>query len=341
MNIFISLHAYPPHHCAGGEMYIHNMAKQFVKCGHKVRVLLHHSEANGIKKPYDIDGVEVWPRNRSMENFFFWADRIITHLGWTSWTVGHAQLVFKKPVFFVVQNTHHYPCVADPTKRVGIIYNSQWAKDKLQYPQPSIVLPPPVDFRQYDLGETNFDKPYITMVNLNENKGGKILWDIARAMPDKTFLAVKGSYDEQIIEDVPNVRVIENTPNMLDVYRATRILLMPSAYESWGMCATEAMCNGIPVICTPTPGLKENCGDAGLYVGNEPEETAKTLTGSDVDLPKVAGREDIAAWVKRIRKLDKEKAYLRQSALCRTRSREHDPQKRYGDLMRFIIDMNF
>ena len=337
MKILFSVHAYPPYHNAGGEMYLHNMAKHLVKCGHQVRVLLNESEKNGIKMTYDIDGVEVWPRNRSLENFFFWADRVVTHLGWTSWTVQVAH-IFKKPVFFVVHNTHEYSCVSNPEKPVGIIYNCQAAKDKLNYPQPNIVLPPPVDFRQYDLGENNFDKPYITLINLNENKGGKIFWNIARAMPDRKFLAVKGGYDPQIVEDLPNVTVVEHTPNILDIYRATRLLVMPSAYESWGMCATEAMCNGIPVICTPTFGLKENCGDAALYVGKEPDAAPLKAMGNDADLPKVTGREDIAAWVKQIRTLDNKKAYLSRSKCCRDRSRQHDPLTRYELLLDFVTN---
>jgi hypothetical protein len=40
---------------------------------------------------------------------------------------------------------------------------------------------------------------------------------------------------------------------------------MPSHYESWGMVASEAMASGIPVICSDTPGLRENCGDAAIY----------------------------------------------------------------------------
>ena len=32
---------------------------------------------------------------------------------------------------------------------------------------------------------------------------------------------------------------------------------MPSDYESWGRTATEAMCSGIPVICSEANGLKK------------------------------------------------------------------------------------
>jgi len=338
MKILISLHAYPPHHNAGGEMCTHNIAKYLVSKGHAVRVLVNESEKHGITIPYDIDGVEVWPRIKRIDILFHWCDSIITHLGWTHYTVGLAH-VFHKPVFFVVHNTHFYPCVGDRARPVNVIYNCQAAKNILQYPQPNIVLPPPVDYRDFDLGQDPAHNKYITLINLNENKGGKILYQLARAMPERKFLAVKGSYDPQIIEDLPNVHHMDHTHDIKEVYRKTRILIMPSEYESWGMCATEAMSNGIPVICTPTFGLKENCGDAALYVGKEPAE-AKKGSGDDAELPKVTGRDDIQAWVRQIRSLDNKKTYLHQSNLSRERARFHDPQKRYEELLAFVINPN-
>jgi glycosyltransferase involved in cell wall biosynthesis len=77
---------------------------------------------------------------------------------------------------------------------------------------------------------------------------------------------------------------------------------MPSLYESWGRTATEAMCSGIPVICTETGGLAENCGKAGVYV----ERTAD-------------------AYALEIEKLNNTKLYLRKSKDSRIRSRELDP----------------
>lgn len=336
MKILLSVHLYPPQHAAGGEMYLHNMAKHLITKGHSVRVLLHEAQYYNIKRVYIIDGVEVYPRGRNLEEHFFWADRVITHLGFTAWTVSVAR-VFKKPCFFVVHNTHPYSCVSDKEQRVNIIYNCQTAKERLQYPQPNIVIPPPVDYRYYDLGFDPIGNEYITLINLNDNKGGHILYDIARALPDKKFLAVKGAYDPQIIQELPNVHFMDNTPNILDVYRKTRILIMPSEYESWGMCATEAMANGIPVICTPTFGLKENCGDAGIYIGEEPKVGEN---GKFPAMPKVTGRDDIKAWVREIRKLDNKKTYLSQSKRCRERSRFHDPLHRYELLEAFVINPN-
>jgi len=80
------------------------------------------------------------------------------------------------------------------------------------------------------------------------------------------------------------------------------LLIMPSTYESWGRTATEAMCSGIPVICTETGGLSENCGSAGVYV----ERTAE-------------------AYALAIEKLDNQKLYLRKSEAAWKRSIELDP----------------
>lgn len=335
MKILLSIHLYPPYHNAGGEMYVHNLAKYMVGKGHQVRVLLHEAAHYGIKNVYVYEGVEVFPRGRNLEEHFFWADRIITHLGFTHWTV-NVNTVFRRPLFFVVHNTHYYPCASDPSNPVNIIYNCQHAKALLGYPQPNIVIPPPVDFRKYDLGKETIDNKYITLINLNENKGGSILWEIARAMPDRQFLAVKGGYDPQIVKDLPNVTVMEHTPDIMQVYAQTRLLIMPSEYESWGMTATEAMCNGIPVICTPTFGLKENCGSAAQYVGKEPVMTVDDAGA--LAWPRVTGRDNIQAWVKQIRKLDDKKYYLSRSKAARERSRQLDPLKDYELALAFLTD---
>jgi glycosyltransferase involved in cell wall biosynthesis len=49
------------------------------------------------------------------------------------------------------------------------------------------------------------------------------------------------------------------------IYGKTNIVLVPSFYESYGRVGLEAAINRLPVICTPTDGLKECLGPAGLY----------------------------------------------------------------------------
>src|SRR5690606_19054142 len=84
------------------------------------------------------------------------------------------------------------------------------------------------------------------------------------------FLGVTGIYGrQQDLAGLANVEVIPHVPHPEmrgRVYARTRVLLVPSSYESWGRVASEAICSGIPVVAHPTPGLRECLGDAGLFV---------------------------------------------------------------------------
>lgn len=306
MNIVASVHLYPPDHNCGAEYMLHNMLKDLQAKGHHVRVLLHDANKYKIRNNYVFDGIDVFPPNANViEGLFRWGHAIFTHLDFTRWTI-HTAKLYRKPVFHLVHNSHPYPEIIDAEKKQHIIYNSQWLKDLLNYNFSNFIVTPPVDYNYYDLGNEPERSEYITLINVNENKGGKIFTDIARAMPHKSFLGVLGSYDEQITQTLPNVKYVANTPDIKQWYAKTRILLMPSKYESWGRTASEAMCSGIPVICTDTPGLKENCEKGGIFIKN---------------------RDNVKEWVEAITKLDDKKTYSWASRKAKARSRELDPRK--------------
>lgn len=301
MNIVLSIHLYPPQHNCGAEMMIHRIAKHLQSKGHHIRVLLHQANYYKITNNYVYDGVDVFPPNANViENLFNWSHAVFTHLDYTKWSINMAAMK-KKPLFHLIHNSHKYPEIVQAERKQHIVYNSEWIKDSLQYDFDNFTLTPPINTSQFSSDKSSVSNEYITLINLNENKGGKIFEEIARALPNKRFLAVMGSYDEQFIPKLPNVKVVPNSPNIKSVYEQTRILLMPSKYESWGMTATEAMSYGIPVICTETEGLKENCSNAGIYIKN---------------------RADVKEWIDAIFKLEKAVAYNAQSEKVRKRAME-------------------
>ena len=294
---------------------IHGIAKHLISKGHNVRVLLHQANYVRITNNYTFDEVDVFPPNPNViDGLMRWCDGVFTHLDYTRWTIDTAKM-YKKPVFHLIHNSHPYPEIIMAEKEQHIIYNSFWLKDLLNYNFSNFILPPPTDYRFFDLKNDPNKSEYITLINLNKNKGGEIFEQIARAMPNKKFLGVMGSYDEQIIPKLQNVKIVEKSVNIKDYYAMTRILLMPSEYESWGITATEAMSSGIPVISTDTPGLLENCGKAGIYVKK---------------------RDDIKAWVKAISDLDDEKKYRECSRKAKERAKEHDPRKKLDELEPWI-----
>jgi glycosyltransferase involved in cell wall biosynthesis len=292
-------------------MMIHNINKYLISKGHEVRVLIWQSNHYNIKNIYVYDGVDVFPPEQNMvETLFLWADVIITHLDFTQQTI-HLGRIFKKPVMHLIHNYSTYESIKQADRPQYIVYNSHAAKEKLQYTHESFVLHPSCDYRFYDTGKDSQQNEAITLINLDKNKGGHILRQIAEMMPHKKFIGVKGSYSEpakdgQQTEQPGNVEIHEKTQYIKEIYSRTRILIMPSEFESWGRTATEAMASGIPVICTKTPGLVENCADAAIYVND---------------------RDNIDEWVRAIEKLDNPKTYKKWSDKAYARSRELDPTK--------------
>jgi glycosyltransferase involved in cell wall biosynthesis len=325
---------------------LHHVFKYLISKGHHCRVILHRDL--DIATPYEWEGVEVFgskPGTRA--DTYRWADVIITHLDFTQFTIIMAREA-RRPLVHFVHNDIPYSSIVNNFGGVSAVYNSEWIKEKIGYTIPGFVLHPPCDVAFYDTGATIkelFDREYITLISLNERKGGHFFYQIAKEMPDKKFMGVIGSYDNpgplkkmqvDIINELvqlPNFTLVANTPDIISSYKKTRVLLMPSDYESWGRTATEAMCSGIPVICTPTPGLKENCKDAGVYIGSLIEDCKPG--DAQVELG------DLEDWVKAIRKFDDFKYYEKYSLLCKARAKELDPLKELEALENFLHDRKF
>jgi len=163
----------------------------------------------------------------------------------------------------------------------------------------------------------------ITLINLRPDettrdgvtlgKGAELFWELAKLLPDQKFLGVKGAYGEQLVYDLPNVQVLDHVPHdqmREKVYARTRVLLMPSSYESWGRTAVEAMASGIPTVHHPTSGLLEAVGDADI---------GRNRAGIGID------RNQAGLWSEALRLLANERIYngFRKAAL--RRSAELDP----------------
>jgi glycosyltransferase involved in cell wall biosynthesis len=198
----------------------------------------------------------------------------------------------------LIHNTHYNDLIRVINPLNGyVIYNSEWVKDKLRYPQESYVLHPPVDHKEYTVRPTG---KAIALVNCYKPKGGDILVELAKALPKRKFIGVFG-YGDQVVGDQKNITYLENTDDIKAVYRKSRIVIMPSTYESFGRVAVEASASGIPVVVTNTPGLREALDYAGLFIMN---------------------RDNIEEWVKAIEDLDDDELYKKVGSLGKKRAKE-------------------
>lgn len=302
--IVVYVRFYLPYSNCGSDHYLHRVLKWLQNRGHRITVLLG-SDAKGV--PYEYDGIEVRSKPLFGIPYFLDCDVVFTQLDFTCFTCNEVK---RKPIVWFMHNLAYYGTVRRNKDRVLAVYNSESALKLVDYPNRKFVLPPPVDIESMDVceGKGNFEGK-ITLINLNENKGAEVFYKLAELNSDLGFLGVKGSYGLQVVRNLPNVEIIDNQKDIREVYKRTSILLMPSERESWGLTATEASANGIPVICTDLPGLRENMGDAGIYVD----------------------RNDIKKWSEMIRKLKGKQEYEAKSSIVKKRAEMHRPDKKLDD----------
>jgi glycosyltransferase involved in cell wall biosynthesis len=147
----------------------------------------------------------------------------------------------------------------------------------------------------------------ITIVNANENKGVRQFIEMAKAMPHRKFLGVIPYYGEKVLPPSPNnVEWVPFQDDIRVILKRTRILVLPSYYESFGRIAVEAMVNGIPVMYSkPNPNS--------VYPGGSTEGVADWI--GDAGIP--CDRETTSEWVAEIAKLDDEETYVERSQKVR------------------------
>jgi glycosyltransferase involved in cell wall biosynthesis len=297
IKILAYVHGYFPNHNAGAEAMLHQILCELRDRGHEVKVLTRDPEGT------EYEGIPIFEAGLNKDHLLAdWADVIFTHLDFTRIAVKLGNR-HRKPVVHLVHNDRQlsYHKILDKTTAAFAIANSDWIRGTIKRTIPSLVVYPPTKTKRYQV-EASGDA--ITLINMNEAKGGKVFWQLARVFPEKQFIGVRGAYGEQVEYDkeLPNVTILKNTSDITDVYKKTRIVIMPSSYESWGRVAIEAGCSGIPVIASPTPGLEESLGIAGVF----------------------AKHDDLADWIEAIRSLDDPKLYEKHSKLMKKRAKELD-----------------
>lgn len=287
-------------HGAGAEWYLMSVLRYLAEQGHDCLIC-----SRDTPRAYEYRGVRVAPME-NMARRWRWADVGMTHLDMTAQAVTLARQQHKRVIHLVHnhQQLRFHRVTAGP--RQLAVFNSRWVKEAVSWRGPSTILRPPVFGDDYRVRRGS----RITLMNMNEEKGATTFYACASRLRQHGFLAVQGMYGKQIMLRRANVALLPNQSDARTVYRETRILLMPSGYESWGRVAIEAAHSGIPTIAHPTPGLRESLGEAGIFID----------------------RDDTDAWAAEIKRLDDPKAYLAASRASRRRAGQLDP---IADLDRF------
>lgn len=162
---------------------------------------------------------------------------------------------------------------------------------------------------------------WITFVGLDEWKGAALAIRIARTLPERRFLFLDGARPSARMisqaERLPNVTRQRWTDDMADVFRRTRLLLVPSLWEEpFGRLPVEAGCLGIPTLASSRGGLPDSVGEGGLVLD---------------------ALDDVEPWVRSIRRLDDPEHYDALSRAARENASRYTLEAsmtRFEDLLR-------
>jgi hypothetical protein len=262
------LHNYPPVVLAGAEFAAHRINLWLLQHGWKVHVYI----VGNADYPTEFEGVTI----SCVNNWYNLPIDASTVLLSQLWATRQARTIVDmkrlRYIEFVhyVDNTVISPYPWTTRRDFMMVYNSLdtekraleiggWLRDVPSVRMSPIIVPPQITSVRTD--------PYITLVNFSGDKGADVC-NACALKSDREFVGIAGSHGTQYTPD--RVTIVPATQDMESVWAKTRILLIPSKYETWSMVASEALLRGIPVIAADhIPALRENCGDAALYVPRE------------------------------------------------------------------------
>ncbi len=139
-------------------------------------------------------------------------------------------------------------------------------------PQPPII-PCIVDATDCIVEST---RQKILYINPHPRKGVNLAWAIAKAAPGLKFVfqeswRLNNKSRQEILKRAKQLRNVEfrsATNKVAEIYKDARVLLAPYGPER-PRVIDEAQANGIPVVASDVPGLRENVGIGGVLVDPE------------------------------------------------------------------------
>lgn len=177
-----------------------------------------------------------------------------------------AKLLLKNAHFFSSIDYRKNPVYKHCKKEFALAFSRALivARDKClvlalrrRWHRPVFVLPPIIDYQAVSAAFLK-DGRYITFIDYCDYKGAVIFDQITRKLPRTKFLLIdkRGLFTRKKWQR--NVTVWPHVRDMRQVYAATKLLLVPTLMEqTCQRVVLEAMSNGIPVLASSVPGLKD------------------------------------------------------------------------------------
>lgn len=277
-------HGYPPRWNMGGEVALHRL---LMSTPDVERVVLTYAP-----EPYELEGIRVEqvdaPTTFADPNIR--SEDLANKLLWEYTDSIKAQLSKHEPDLVIVQNELSLVTV-NACKQLGIpslvsvhtpprygsgirqavleanyrLFNTVTSARQWGFPTALVVHP-----MMAELPEKPDQLPegkHYTLLSSLGHKGVGVLAKVAQKMPTQPFIVVRSPASSmenlEVLQGLTNVRVaprVDPDEVALYYYSDTRVLLVPSRYETYGMSAIEAAGYGIPSVHVDTPHVREGIG---------------------------------------------------------------------------------
>ena len=276
MTLTAFMHGYPPGWSMGGEVSTHRT----------LRVVPGATVFTETTENYELDDVFVMPSS-GLDVSHIMADAesvgtsvLFAHSTLSKNTIRAARRL-KMPSILSV---HAPPRYAADLRRAWSsatvrLYNTEAARQEWHDPKgwllhPPVGIPPMFDY----------DGPCdaLTLTSSLLNKGAVQTLALAKKWPHRRFIIVRspahethGSADfEERAAELSNVEVWDrlHPDEMGRLWAETKILLVPSRYETYGLSAIEAAWQGIPSVHVDTVHVREGIGPAARLLKSQTVE---------------------------------------------------------------------
>ena len=279
--------AYPDMH-AGTDLAMHGLCRMLAARGHVVGVVAIRRTLSGMQASVDRQGGYTvmrttregfGPALREMAKRLRPELLLISEAG--TWMARLPELFGALPIVAYQHelSTFGQEPPAEVKARTRFLANSETTAAHLKRTLgvDSTVVAPLFGIEAY--AGTRRSGEQVLLVSLQRRKGADIVLKLAQARPQRRFTICESWTREpaktQALREqaarLDNVTVLANQPGLREIYRQTRLLLMPSrSQEAWGRAASEAQICGIPVLASSRGNLPRTVGEGGMTL--DPDE---------------------------------------------------------------------
>lgn len=276
-------HTYLPQGTGGLEINTHALCNALIRRGHDVQVycglhdtpllrarrainkLLRQTLIRDTRLGYPVYRAR-YPVLSAREAALAVRPDIVVVQGWNAAKLAGA---FSAAGIATLLYAHNAQRLGDGDPDVQIIANSRFTASLHAGRRVIGVVPPLIEPGDYRVDTA---RERVLFVNPIPQKGLAIALDLASARPDIAFDFFEAwllsprerAQARRLTEGLANVHWHAAVSDMRQAYRRARLVLFPSAMETWGRVASEAQVSGIPTLGSDRGALPDTIGRGGL-----------------------------------------------------------------------------